>query len=64
MTKYLNDSKLPHYQKRKQRESILDPYKQTIEDCLKSDRYRATWIFERIKQMGYRGIYGAVKNYG
>jgi transposase len=61
--KYLEDKKPPHYHKSKRNGSILDPYKQTIDDYLKDDDYRATWLFDRICKMGYAGSYDTVKNY-
>jgi hypothetical protein len=31
-------------------------------DWLEEDSYRATWICDRIKQLGYAGGYNTVKN--
>jgi transposase len=61
--KYLEREELPEYPKRKQRGSILLPYEQIIQDLLAEDAYQATWIFERIKQLGYQGGYDTVRHY-
>ena len=61
--KYLNSGIPPQYRKHKRKPSILDPYKQIIEDYLKQDNYQATWILDRIRQMGYSGSYETLKIY-
>ena len=61
--KYLVEGQAPAYQKSQRRESILTAYHQVIDDFLEEDDYRATWIYERIRQLGYRGGYGIVKNH-
>jgi transposase len=43
--------------------SILEPYKQIINDYLDQDDYQTTWIFDRIKKIGYPGSYDTVKHY-
>ena len=61
--KYLDREELPRYPKGKQRVSILSPYEQVIQDLLAEDAYQATWIFERITQLGYSGGYDTVRHY-
>jgi transposase len=61
--KYSQLGQTPQYKKGKCRESILAPYHQVIDDFLEEDDYRATWIYERIRQLGYTGRYGIVKTY-
>lgn len=60
---HLNNKTLPRYRKEKRKESVLDPYKQTIDDFLAEDAYQATWLFERLKNLGYQGSYETVRNY-
>jgi transposase len=61
--RHLESDSLPRYRKRKRKDSILEPYHQTINDFLNEDAYRATWIFERLKALGYSGSYDTVKLY-
>jgi transposase len=61
--KYLERGALPAYQKGKRQGSILDPYKQVIDDLLAEDAYQATWLFDRIRQLGYPGGYDTVRHY-
>ena len=61
--KYLEGNSFPHYQKKKRGSSILEPYYQIIKDFLEQDDYQATWIFERLKRMGYAGSYDTLKVY-
>ncbi len=61
--KYLEQGELPRYTKGKRRASMLDPYKQVIQDLLAEDAYQATWLFERIRQFGYPGGYDTVRHY-
>ncbi|MEW6003552.1 MAG: IS21 family transposase [Nitrospirota bacterium] len=60
--KHIEAGDFPHYHKRKS-VSILEPYKQIINDYLEEDDYQATWIFDRIKKIGYPGGYDTVKHY-
>ena len=60
--KHIEAGDFPHYHKRKS-VSILEPYKQIINDYLDQDDYQATWIFDRIKKIGYPGSYDTVKHY-
>ena len=61
--RYLESKVPPKYCKRKRKGSILDPYKQIIDDYLQQDDYRATWLLDRISKMGYQGSYDTVKTY-
>ena len=61
--KYLEGNRPPVYRKRARKASILDPFKPAIDAYLKEDDYQATWIFDRIKRMGYSGSYDMVKIY-
>jgi transposase len=61
--KYLVERQTPTYQKIQRSKSILTPYHQVISDYLDQDDYRTTWIYERIRQLGYPGGYGIVKNH-
>jgi transposase len=63
VAKYIECDALPEYTKRQQRKSILDPYRQIIEGYLEEDAYQATWIFDRLNRMGYRGSYTTVKTF-
>ena len=60
--KYIQEGQTPQYKKGKRRESILAPYYQVIDDFLEEDDYRATWIYNRIKQLRYAGKYDTVQN--
>ena len=45
------------------RHSILDPFRPTIESWLEDDvEYRATWVFDQLKKLGYTGGYSIVKD--
>jgi transposase len=59
--KHLAGEDFPRYRKGPRRESILAPYAQAIEDCLAEDDYRATKIFEQLKNRDYAGGYDTVK---
>ena len=61
--KYLESGMPPQYQRQKRAASILDPFKQVIDDFLEQDSYQATWIFDRISKMGYEGSYDTLKKY-
>jgi transposase len=63
VTTYLERGELPTSKKGQRQGSILDPYKQVIEDFLNEDAYQATWLFERIRQLGYSGGYDTVRHY-
>lgn len=59
--KYLTEGQPPQYRKSTRNQSILDPYHQMIDDWLEQDNYRASWIYRKIKDMGYPGGYDTVK---
>ena len=59
--KYITQKKPPQYTKKKQRESILAPYHQLIRDWLIDDDFSATWIFDKLKGLGYMGGYDTVR---
>ncbi|WP_073379637.1 IS21 family transposase [Desulfofustis glycolicus] len=61
--KYLENPAVPAYHKSIKRASILDPYRQLIDDYLAEDDYKATWIHERLQQRGYEGSYRTVQAY-
>lgn len=61
--RHLESEGFPEYRKRKRKETILDGYKQVIDDYLAEDEYKATWIFDRIRAMGYKGSYKTVQKY-
>ena len=61
--KHIQEGQTPQYQKGKRQKSILTPYYQVIDDFLEEDDYRATWIYKRIRQLGYSGGYDTVKIY-
>lgn len=61
--KYLERGELPKYTTEKRQGSLLDPYKQVIQDLLAEDAYQATWLFDRIRQLGYPGGYDTVRRY-
>jgi transposase len=63
VNKYIKEGRTPKYRKKKRRNSILAPYYQVIDDFLDEDNYRGTWIYNRIKQLGYSGGYDTVKIY-
>ncbi len=63
VAKYVEIDTLPEYRKRGRRQSILDPYRQIIEDYLEEDTYQASWIFDRLTRMGYTGGYTTVKTF-
>lgn len=59
--KHLESNSFPAYTRKTAKPSILEPYHQVIRDFLDEDDYQATWIFERLKRMGYAGCYDTVK---
>ena len=61
--KHIVGKRFPEYRRSGRRTSILAPYVRIIADWLSQDNYRASWIFERLKQLGYTGGYDTVKNF-
>ena len=60
--RYLEGNEFPRY-RRQTKETKLDAHRQAIEDFLSEDAYQATWIYDRLKGMGYTGAYESVKVY-
>ncbi len=60
---HLEADSLPQYRKRRSRPSLLDPFKPVIRDYLEQDDYQATWILERLRNMGYGGSYETLRDY-
>ncbi len=61
--KYVEGGPMPLYRKGMERKSILDPYRQLIDDFLAEDDYQATWIHERLQKLGFTGSYKTIQNY-
>lgn len=61
--KHIEGNAFPQYRKTKRQESILDPYRQIIDDYLAEDDYQVTWILDRLKPMGYPGSYETLRDY-
>jgi transposase len=61
--KHLREDEFPRYNKTRRRESILAPFVQTIRDYLEDDDYKATWIFDRLKNRDSTGGYDTVKRF-
>ena len=45
----------------RQRKSLVDPFHDNIESWLNEDDYTATWIYDRLLNMGFTGSYEIVK---
>lgn len=61
--RYITEKAPPSYRKKKRRESILAPYHQIIRDWLAEDDFKATWIFDKLKGLGYAGSYDTVRHF-
>lgn len=61
--RYITDKGPPKYRKNKRRDSILAPYHQVIRDWLDHDDFSATWIFDKLKGLGYAGGYDTVRSF-
>ena len=61
--KHLVETDFPRYRKIERNISILTPYQQMIRDFLEEDDYQATWIWEKLKNHGYRGGYDTVRRF-
>jgi len=61
--KFILGKRLPEYRSSERRASILAPFARIVQDWLDQDTYRASWIFERLKQIGYEGSYETVKKF-
>ena len=60
--KHLEARDVPKYVKDKRRASVLDPFRQIIEDFVAEDNYQVTWIFDRLKRLGYTGSYATLRD--
>jgi transposase len=61
--KYIESNTLPTYTKTIRQSSIIDPFRQLIDDYLAEDAYQTTWIFDRLQKSGYQGSYKTVQEY-
>jgi transposase len=61
--KYIIGKGFPEYRRSGRKPSILAPFARIIQDWLNQDNFRASWIFHRLKSMGYTGGYDTVKNF-
>ncbi len=60
--KYIEDPELVLTPERpRQRKSQLDPFQDNMEAWLNEDDYTATWIYDRLVNMGFAGSYEIVK---
>ncbi|MFH1546971.1 MAG: IS21 family transposase, partial [bacterium] len=60
--KFIENRGDPEERKTIQRKSLLDPYQGNIAYWLDDDlEYRATWIYDRLANMGFTGSYEIVK---
>jgi transposase len=59
--KHLESHSFPAYTHKVEKPSVLDQYHQVIRDFMDEDDYQATWIFTRLKRMGYAGSYETLK---
>ena len=60
--KFIENRGDPEERKTIQRKSLLDPYQGNISYWLDDDlEYRATWIYDRLANMGFTGSYEIVK---
>ena len=61
--KYLEAGGAPVYRKQKRKASILDAFRPAIREWLAQASYRATWVYDRLRSLGYTGSYETVKGY-
>ena len=61
--KFIEGRRFPAYDRSKRGIPILAPFVRLIVDWLSQDDYRASWVFERLKQIGYAGSYETVKKF-
>jgi len=61
--RHLEWNSFPRYHQKKRQKSILVPYRRIIDDFLAEDDYQVTWIFDRIKKIGYPGSYETFRDY-
>jgi hypothetical protein len=55
--KYILGKRFPEYRRTERRVSILAPFVRIIQDWVSQDNYRASWIFDRLKQIGYTRLW-------
>jgi transposase len=63
VNKFIQGRRFPAYNRGKRGICILTPFVRIILDWLSQDDYRASWVFDRIKQIGYGGSYETVKKF-
>jgi transposase len=61
--KYILGKRFPEYRRSQRRVSILAPFVRIIQDLVRQDNFRASWIFNRLKQICYTGGYDPVKSF-
>jgi transposase len=61
--RHLDRPGLPEYEKRARQTSKLEAYYPTVKRFLEEDDYKATWIYDRLRQQGYEGSYDLVRRY-
>jgi transposase len=61
--KFIEGRRFPSYDRSKRCVSVMAPFVRLILDWLSQDNYRASWVFERLKQIGYAGSYETVKKF-
>lgn len=61
--KYILGRRFPEYRRTERRVSILASFARMIHDWLSQENYRASWIWERLKSLGYTGSYETVKRF-
>ena len=61
--KFIEGRRFPAYDRSKRGLSIIAPFVRIILDWLSQDDYRASWVFERLKPIGYAGSYETVKKF-
>ena len=62
-SKRLMPNQVPEYRRTERRVSILAPFVRIIQDWVRQNNFRASWIFNRLKQIGYTGGYDTVKSF-
>lgn len=61
--RHLEREGLPAYERRERQESKLEEYYPIIKSFLEEDAYKGTWIYDKLKKMGYQGSYDLVRRY-
>ena len=60
---HLEANAFPAYNRSAQKPSVLEPFHQVIKGFLDEDDYQATWILERLRNLGYAGSYRTLTGY-